>query len=142
VSNSSIDALYTVRSFLPETDMAFIKATWLRGLYYGDSWYSKIPKAVFMDAYSPALDKLLTGGTVEVVIACQKEDPDVILGYSVLSKDAQIAHFVYVKSVWRQKGIARRIMPSHPASVSHLTKLGLQLLPKLPGTIFNPFKLS
>jgi len=55
VSNSSIDALYTVRSFLPETDMAFIKATWLRGLYYGDSWYSKIPKALPLTNCSQAV---------------------------------------------------------------------------------------
>ena len=142
MSNSGIEGLYTVRSFIPATDLAFVKATWLRGLYYGDSWFSKIPKAVFMDAYSPALDKLLSSGTVEIVVACQKEDPDVILGYSVLSTDAQILHWIYVKSVWRQKGIARRITPKHPSSVSHLTKVGLSLLPKLPNTIFNPFKLS
>ena len=120
--STNIDSLYTVRPYNQESDLPFIKATWLRGLYYGDSWFSKIPKDIFMNYYSPALDALISHVNVIITIACQVEDPDVILGYCATSSDYQIIHFVYVKAPWRKKGIARRISPNNPVSVSHMTK--------------------
>lgn len=114
-------------------------ATFLRGLYYGDTWFSSIPKDVFMDNYKLVIQSLLAKSQVKV--ACLNEDPDVILGYSVLSPDFQGVHWVFVKAAWRRQGVARSLVPSHPTHVTHLTKLGSQLLNKLNGAIFNPFKI-
>lgn len=114
-------------------------ATFLRGLYYGDSWFSLIPKQIFMDNYKLVAEALVTRATIKV--ACLKDEEDVIIGYSILSNDYQTIHFVYVKANWRLKGIARSLLPQYPSAVSHLTELGKKLITKFNGCIFNPFKL-
>jgi hypothetical protein len=137
---SQADSLYMVRAY-KENDLSFIKATFLRGMYYGDSWFSQIPKDIFMENYSLFLDKLLEKRQDSIAVACLREDQDVILGYSVMSNDLTILDFVYVKTAWRKQGIARRLTPRSPIFVSHLTKLGATLMQKLDGTVFNPFKI-
>lgn len=135
---SKFSGLYNIRDIKPE-DVNFVLATFLRGLYYGDSWFSKIPKQVFMDNYKNVAESLVQKATVKV--ACLKDDPDVIIGYSILSNDYQTIHYVYVKAAWRKQGIARSILPQYPTTVTHLTELGHQLITKFNGVIFNPFKL-
>lgn len=115
-------------------------ATFLRGIYYGDTWFSKIPKDIFMDNYKKVVEALVDSPNTLVNIACLTEDEDVILGYSILSIDFQTLHYLYVKSAWRKQGIAKRLSPSSPAFVTHLTAQGASLLPKLNGAVFNPFK--
>lgn len=136
---TSFQGLYEIRSFHPD-DTNFIKSTFLRGLYYGDSWFSKIPKNIFMDTYSRAADALLAKPDIVIKIACLSDDTNTILGYSILSPDYQTVVYVYVKSAWRKKGIAKSLVPTHPSAVMHLTTLGSQLLHKLgPQCQFNPF---
>lgn len=133
---SELGKTYEIRDYKPE-DKAFIMATWLRGIYYGDSWFSQVPKQIFMDNYKKFLEVLIDKGTVK--IACLIEDKDVILGYSVLSKDFSVIHWVFVKSAFRNQGIGRSLVPQYPSSVSHLTKLGKELLVKFVDCVFNPF---
>lgn len=132
--------LYDIRQG-KESDNNFVLATMLRGLYYGDSWFSTIPKAIFMSHYKQIVSALLRHPKTLLQVACLKDDPDVILGYSLLSSDYQTVHWVFVKSAWRNKGIARALVPHHPEAVTHLTALGKTLLPKLPNALFNPFLL-
>lgn len=138
LTDQMVNDLYDVRDYSLE-DKNFICATFLRGLYYGDSWFSLVPKSIFMDNYKKVIEALLSSPNVSVKIASLKEDPSVILGYSILSNDYQSIHWVFVKSVWRNKGISKSLVPTHPMQVTHLTKLGLSLLPKLNGAVFNPF---
>ena len=42
--------LVTIRDIESE-DINFIYATWLRGLYYGESYFSLMPKDIFMAKY-------------------------------------------------------------------------------------------
>jgi hypothetical protein len=137
--------LYEVRDS-KEEDKNFILATFLRGLYYGDSWFSLIPKDIFMANYKQVAQTLVSSPKVTIKVACLKEDPDVILGYSILSNDFKTIHWVYVKSsklkdgtTWRRKGIGRSLVPQYPETVTHLTKLGHSLLTKFNGAVFNPF---
>lgn len=136
---SDADKIYEIRDYRP-SDKAFVMSTFLRGLYYGDSWFSGIPKDIFMENYHAIAEVLLTKSLMK--IACLCEDPDVILGYSMLSKDMSIIHFVFVKSAFRKQGIARSLIPKHPDSVSHLTQLGRSVLHKIPNCVFNPFNLG
>jgi L-amino acid N-acyltransferase YncA len=124
-------------------DRNFILATWLRGLYYGDTWFREIPKAIFMENYHNILERVLDAGKVEVVVACLKEDPEVILGYSVLSRfnSQPVVHWVFVKAAWRKIGIAKSLIPKDTRYVTHLTKVGLSLIRRNPGIDFNPFLL-
>lgn len=137
---TKFEGLYDIRDGKSE-DNNFILATFMRGLYYGDSWWSLIPKQIFMTEYKKVAEALVAGNRTAIKVACLKEDPDVILGYSILSNDYQTIHWVFVKNSWRQKGIARSLLPKYPTSVTHLTKLGKDLLPKFENTVFNPFNL-
>lgn len=130
--------LVMIRDGVPE-DKNFILATWLRGLYYGDSWFKEIPKDIFMMHYHRFLENLLNLPGVIIKVSCLKEDKDVILGYSVNRNvnGFSILDWVFVKSAWRGIGLGRNLVPQDPDVVSHLTKLGKNLKPEK--CIFNPF---
>lgn len=129
-----------------ESDKNFILATFMRGVYYGDSksdligpkFFSLVPKKIFMEKYKPYAEALIANRVVK--IACLPDAPEIILGYSIMSKDFQVIDWVFVKSAWRNKGIARALIPQFPTSVSHITRVGLTLLKKFKiEVIFNPF---
>lgn len=135
---SNFQGLYDVRD-ATDKDINFILATFLRGLYYGDSWFSSIPKNIFMENYKQVAQALVNHPSTIIKIACLREDSEVILGYSLLGNKMSTVHFVYVKSAWRKQGIGRSLLPQFPARVTHLTALGKSLMSKLPNTEFNPF---
>ncbi len=137
---TGFQGLYEIRDGKP-SDKNFILATFLRGLYYGETWFSEIPKDIFMDNYKIVANALLNSPKVIIKVACLPEDHDVIIGYSILSSDYQTVHWTYVKSGWRLKGIAKSLVPSHPTYVSHLTALGKTLLSKIKPATFNPFSV-
>ena len=136
---SNFQGLYEIRDG-NGTDHNFIMATFLRGLYYGDSWFSLMSKDTFMANYQPVVAALIARRTVK--IACLKEDPNVIIGYSILSNDFSTIDWVYVKSAWRKQGIGRSLIPQYPTAVTHLTTLGKTLLPKFQDCVFNPFQIT
>ena len=129
---------YDIRDYQP-SDKNFVLATFLRGVYYGDSWFSQIRKDIFMDNYKRIAEFAIDSGKVTVKVACLREDPDIIIGYSILSSDFQAVSWVYVKKAWRLKGIAKSLLPKFPQYITHLTKLGQELMPKLPTATINPF---
>lgn len=135
---SDFYGLYNIRDMKQE-DTSFILATFLRGLYHGDSWFSLIPRPIFMDNYKKIANMILTSPTTIVKVACLKEDPDVILGYCMLSDDLQAVHWVYVKAAWRKQGIAKALLPKFPTTTTHLSALGKSLMSKIPNIVFNPF---
>ncbi len=123
------------------SDLNFILATFLRALYYGDTWFKEIPKDIFMKNYHQVIETLLSRSLVKV--ACLKEDPEVIVGYAIFSKaNPNVLHFTFVKSVWRNIGVMKSLVPQSTNCVTHLTKVGLSIIKKHQGVIFNPFNLS
>jgi GNAT superfamily N-acetyltransferase len=131
-----------IRDYRPE-DKNFILATFLRGLYYGDSWFSSVPKDIFMSNYSAVVEALINSPRVATKVMCLADDIDVVVGYSMMSADFQTIHWVFVKKDWRNKGIASRLLPQRPTAVTHLTALGKSLLTKFQSpVIFNPFALK
>ena len=127
--------LITVRDANPD-DKSFIFATWLRGLRYGNEFFAAIHKATYFRNYHAILEKLLTSG-VTIKVACLKEDPSVILAYSVF-KGPRL-DWVFVKAAWRGIGLAKSIIPPTIEKVSHLTKVGRSILVKYPHVVFDPF---
>lgn len=129
--------LVAIRDYLP-SDKNFIFASWLRGVYYGDSWLSLMDKTVFMATYHKVIENLLDSPGVQIKVACLKDDPEVILGYAVLSRVAPVLHWTFVKSAWRGIGIAKMIVPTNTKIVTNLTKSGLAIMRKYPGVTYNP----
>lgn len=129
--------LITTRDYAP-ADHPFIMSTFLRGLYYGDSWFSEIKKSIFMPNYHHVIEALLKKPTTRIRVACLVEDKDVILGYCVFS--AGTVHYSFVKKAWRNIGIAKSLLPMDIKQVTHLTKVGLDITKK-KGWDFNPFAI-
>lgn len=120
-------------------DKAFILATFLRGLYYGDNYYSQMPKNRFMECYHPFLEHLLDSPGIDIKVACLEDDKDIIVGYSMYTNT--VLHWVFVKKQWRKIGVAKVLVPEKLTACTHLTELGKQILKKKPGVYFDPYLL-
>jgi len=131
------DDLFLVRDGV-ENDHSFIYATMLRGLYYGDSWFSEIPKDTFMEEYHKIISAYLDHPGVKIQVACLKDDAEVILGYSMVTKDNTKVIFAFVKKAFRNIGISKSLVPPTVTTATHLTKSGLSIT-KRKGIVFNPF---
>lgn len=123
-----------VRALRPE-DLQFIYSTWLRGLYYGNSYYKRIKKDVYFSKYKLVLRTLLEQRPLAVKVMCLNTDEDTILGYSVSEGDT--LHWVYVKEAWRKMGVGKRLVGDNITAYSHFTNMVKNLLPKT--WEFNPF---
>lgn len=140
--SDKFDGLYNIR-LATDADRNFILKTFLLGIYYGDTWFSKIPKRIFMDNYKRIAEALFNKYRNNIRIACLPDEQDVILGYSILNSDSTVLQFVYVKERWRRKGVGRQLVPPSVCCVTHLTSLGETLIKKLkPEPLFNPFNFS
>ncbi len=127
---------------MQEDDKNFILSTFLRGLYHGNSWFSLIPKNIFMVHYHKVATALVESPNHEKTIACLKDDPSVILGYAIHHQalDKIVLDYTFVKSSWRGIGIAKSIVPEGVSAITHLTKLGMSIWQKkAPNAVFNPF---
>lgn len=130
--------LIAIRDYVPD-DENFVFSTTLAGLYYGDSWFSKIVKARFIHHYRQILKGILSKPTTQVRVACIKDDPNEIKGFSILVNNGQALMWVFVKKDWRKKGIAKALVPDTITEVTNLTALGEILIKKYPKLTFNPF---
>ena len=127
------------RAYNPETDKSFIYSTWLKGLFYGNSYFGSIDKAVYFDRYERVLDHILNKPGTEVRIAGLSDDADTILGYLVI--EGPTVHWVHVKTGWRRQGIAKLLIGgSVLSSVSHTTPAGNAIRTKLK-LGHNPFTI-
>lgn len=129
--------LIMVRDMVPE-DKNFIFSTWLRGLRYGNDFFELIESGAYYTHCHSAIEKTLANPGVVVKVACLKEDPNVVLGYSVYS-GATLA-WVQVKAAWRHIGIARSLVPDNILTVTNITKIGAAILKTRPHVRFNPFQ--
>lgn len=129
---------FVVRSYKSE-DKNFIMASFLRGVYYGNSFYNMTPKDDFMNNYKHVGESLINNAKIRV--ACLPDDQDVILGYCITSVSDEIIHWCFVKTAWRRQGILKAMLPITVTTSSHFTELSLTLRHKLKLT-FNPFKMQ
>ncbi len=123
-----------------DSDRNFILATWLKGLRYGNDWFEAIDSKIYFDFYHKVIETILARPDAQVRVACLREDPDVILGYSVYAGNR--LDWVFCKKEWRSIGIAKSLVPKEITMVSHLTSLGKSILRKHPELKFNPFALN
>lgn len=120
------------RKMEPE-DLGFVYSTWLKSLYFGNSWFHQIDKVIFFKKYAKVIDDIIRCSSVDV--ACFVDQPDVIIGYCV--HFGPTLHWIYVKKAWRQIGIASLLIPEKITTISHMTKIGKQL--KKEEWKFDPF---
>lgn len=121
-----------------ESDRSFIFATFLRGLFYGDSVFSEVPKSIFMTNYHKVIEHILNSPSTAVKVACLREDPEVILGYVILKPDSNAIVWAFCKKAWRGIGLIKSLIPDNITTITHATKSGISISKK-KGWIFNPF---
>jgi len=136
----TFEGLYNIRD-ANKNDHNFILATFLRGVYHGDTFFSQVPKDLFMSRYKLVAQGLVNDPNTKIKVACLPDDPDVVLGYSILSGDYSTVNFVFVKNAWRLKGIGRSLLPKDFKYVvpQHITGAGKIILTKFPTVKMNPF---
>lgn len=103
---------FAIRDSDREKDVPFIMATWLRN-YKNSSYFAKrISNSVYFNWHHKLLEALLKRESAEVIVAHPPGEPDVILGYMVTEMvgGEQVIHYVYVKQVFRNMGIAKGML--------------------------------
>lgn len=124
-----------------ELDHDLIFSTWIKGLYFSankDTWISSIPEHIFSKNYSKVITSIIKKSLVDIAIACLKDSPDVILGYAIF--EPETIHWVYVKSSWRDIGIARDLVPPQIKYASHITPTSKTICYRKNIT-FDPFRI-
>lgn len=124
-------------------DFAYIYSTWLKGLRAGSPLFAAVPKHVYFKNYHAILEAILAHPEVKVVVACRKDEPGFIAGYSVSQffKDGHIAlHWIHVREEYRGQGFGKWLVPRGTKQCSHLTRAGWKRMPK--DWIFNPFEIG
>lgn len=131
---TDVEEIATIRPMRKE-DEGFIFSTWALGLRHGNEIFATIDEPTYFEKYFDIIGRIVSQSSVRV--AALKEDPDVVLGYSV--NQGQKLHFVFVKEAWRKLGIATAL--THPfEEFTHYTRLGLAIqIEKYPNAKFNPF---
>lgn len=109
------------------SDEDLIYSTWIRPLYHDSDENSDIDRDVFVKATRKRIASILSRPSVSIKIACLNDDPDVIIGYSVI--EWRKLWWVYVKKAWREMGIAKRLIPDSVNSCGPLTRRGKYLKP-------------
>lgn len=140
-------AVVTIPTELPEvvfreardSDTAFLISSWLRSFAA-----SKLALMADSDAYFQGY-KLLVEAALSrsrVLVACQKADPDAIVGWvAVEPGDVPRLHYVYVKHPFRRFGVARRLLSpllEKPCVYTHETPVLRRLTVPSQWT-YNPF---
>ena len=86
-------------------------------------------KAIWFKEFHLKMSSLLKDATIYV--ACIQNDPDTLLGYSIIYKDT--LEFVYVKELFRTQGIATLLTKDKYTKVATpITKVGLTIISKNP----------
>lgn len=132
----------TIRPAL-ESDVAFIFRSWLKS--YKNSWFAKnIENTIYYSEHHKVLERLMSEKTV--LIACNSDDTDQIYGFMCCEKTEgiNVIHFIYVKHVFRNMGIAKRLLevqghdPKTAGVYTHHTRIAEKLAPKA-NLVYHPY---
>lgn len=126
VGNAS-DVIVMGRSFNAANDEAFIYSTWRNGLFYGSLKKDEFRADDFFPQQTAKIKDILS--RAQVRIACIKDAPDVILGYSIFTGDYHL-EWIFVKLQFRGKGIGRFLTPQMKSVSEDLTKIGAAIVKK------------
>lgn len=119
-----------VKRAFRETDTAIIYDTWAKGAWYAKQKPIRTDRDQWFQSFHAYIQSILE--RAEISVACLSTDPDFIVGYAILDKEA--LEWVYVKNMFRRQGIAAFLLKNLPiaaVNTSTITKIGQQLLPKL-----------
>lgn len=122
-----------------EGDVNFILSTWLRSYYEelkrnGSKGVAYPKDDVFFQGHQAEIKARLSEMSVKVCVA--PDDDNQIIGWAAIEGDT--VHYVYVKQVFRQMGVARNLLSEHNfADYSHHTRFSKYLN---KGLVYDPYR--
>lgn len=117
-------------------DRNFVLSTWLKGQYYGSSYFRDIPQDLYFEKYANHIHQILWDPEVKVTVACDERFPIWIVGFAVFKGDS--LYWIHVKRDYRNQGIASLLLTGQSITIVRaLTKTG-RLIAHSKGLIFNP----
>lgn len=133
-----------VREYRHEADQAFVYSTWLRNYKYSSYFAKRIKPAIFFAGQHKVIDHLLAKPSTKVVVACDRNDADTIMGY--LAFEPGVVHFVFVKDAYRKLGVATALFASqridvNQAKFTHWCFPVDELIRKFPDMTYDPYCL-
>lgn len=119
-------------------DKSFIMSSWLKGNYYGNSYFGLMPPGLYYKHYADYITEILIHPESRIDVACDEKSPSWVVGFIVYS--GPTLYWAYTKVDYRGKGIARLLTKNKSFSVvTSTTKCGQAIIKKM-GLIFNPMK--
>ena len=126
----------TFENYCPQEFMPYIYGKFKRSLRHGNDYFSLMDQENFSKAYDVFIPHLISKSILR--LAALKSDRDILLGFSLI-EDAKL-HYVFVQAEFRKLGIGKMLIPHAIDTITHVTKMGLQLWSsKLPKAKFKPF---
>jgi hypothetical protein len=124
------------------SDLNFIHSTFLKSMHKETKLGKSVPTTLFFAEFAKTIDYLLE--VAETIIACDKENPDVIFAYLIY--EPKIVHYAFTKLAFRRLHIARDLVlyamenaDSFEYSLKTLTSKKITI--NYPNLTYNPFHL-
>lgn len=117
-------------------DLRFVKSSWFDS-YWNCYAKKKIEGVIYREEMRAAIERTINP-TVRVLVAFFPEVPDEVLGWSATEGD--VLHYVYVKGVYRRRGIGRGLVPDGTLYYTHGTDASGRAFAQKLGLRFNPFR--
>ena len=120
-----------------DDDMRFCHSSW-----HTAYWRTCARKYLTREAYDAGqdrrIDRLLTQS--QTLVAYFPEVPDEILGWSCVQEDT--LHYVYVKVIYRRRGIATGLVAASKKWYTHATDRVGEAFAESIGAVLNPYKME
>jgi hypothetical protein len=104
-----IDLPIIVRPGNPETDINYVRSSWLRS-YVESEFARSINHDLYFQKHTRLVNDLLS--RCQVTVACDPEDETFIFGWMAFEPDPACIHYVNVKNKYRHYGVAKRLVTS------------------------------
>ena len=105
---SELEGLFQLRPYTPE-DIPFIHNSWGTSYYRCSGANKVVDSRTFHERHRPLREAFFHRPTAAVIVACDKSDPWLIVGWIALEQipEAVVVHYVSVKSAFKGQGIAK-----------------------------------
>lgn len=137
-----------IRFYNPVGDKDFIYSSWIKS-YKNSSFARAVPSPLYEMGQRHRIKKILENEKTNILIACDPTTPELIFGYIIF--DDITLHYLYVKSKYRQMGIAtalcydilpkEKIIYTHKCSEIWLEKK-IREVDYASRLIYNPYLLD
>lgn len=140
---SEADSLYILRPYKKE-DLNFIQNSWGASYYKGAEYNEFLSPKEFNSKHRPIREEILLKPNSAVIVACNKKDEDLILGWVLVELPLSsaeipttkgiILHYIYIKQTFKGEGIANTLLKEalkqKPIKVTHMTDRAQKIIRK------------